>query len=103
LAIIVSLFNMAIFTFLDYELGYEPVYIKTLELTMNLIVIIDCFLKIIAYGFCLDPGAYTSEFWRTVDFGYLIAFFINYWYEFQIFYFISYIKYLRPMRFVNMF
>lgn len=70
---------------------------------MNLIVFVDCFMKIVAFGLCLDKGAFTNELWRAVDFIYVIAFIVNIWVEFQLFYYISFIKYLRPMRFVNMF
>lgn len=103
--IMVSLINMAVLTFIDNEYDHNASYvaITTLELCMNLLVAIDCAMKIVAFGFFHEPGAFTNEFWRTVDFGYLIAFFINQFRSFQIFYYISYIKYLRPMRFVNMF
>jgi uncharacterized MAPEG superfamily protein len=89
---------MAIDTYLSYS-----IIISTLELLMNIVVFIDCIVKIIAFGFALDKGAFTSELWRTIDFVYVVCYLIDRINPFSSFYTISFIRFLRPMRFVNMF
>ena len=70
---------------------------------MNSIVLVDILFKIIAFGFCLDNGAFTSEFWTVIDFIYVVCFMVYEIRPYFAFYTIGFIKYLRPMRFVNMF
>lgn len=70
---------------------------------MNSIVLVDLIFKIIAFGFCMDNGAFTSEVWTVIDLIYVACFMAYEIRPYTAFYTIGYIKYLRPMRFLNMF
>ena len=41
-----------------------------LELALNIALLVDSMLKIVALGFMTEKGTFTSELWRFVDFVY---------------------------------
>lgn len=41
---------------------------EQIEIIFMVIFTLECFMKIIAYGFILHPGAYIRSVWNTLDF-----------------------------------
>ncbi|CAD8124288.1 unnamed protein product [Paramecium sonneborni] len=103
----VALINMCIYTYFDYENKIEQDKIQQIsnyvELTINSLLLIDSTLKIISLGFMRDKGAFTSEFWRVIDFVYQLCYISNFIIEYEAFKYLKALKYTRPFRFLYLF
>jgi hypothetical protein len=66
-------------TYLDHE---ENLNLSVLKVTMfikmitNFLILGDAFLKTISYGAFYDENSYFQDLWQTLDFIYIISYFI---------------------------
>ncbi|CAK57129.1 unnamed protein product (macronuclear) [Paramecium tetraurelia] len=103
----IALLNMCVHTYFDYENKISKDLIVQIsnyvELTTNILLLIDSILKIISLGFMKDKGSFTSEFWRFIDFVYQLCYITNYIVKYDAFQYLKAIKYARPFRFLYLF
>ncbi|CAK68274.1 unnamed protein product (macronuclear) [Paramecium tetraurelia] len=64
-------------TYHDYEIDSSDLP-DTLQLIVNILIIIDFLLNIISKGLILDRGSHIQSIWQIVDIIYIIAYFIQY-------------------------
>ncbi|CAD8081174.1 unnamed protein product [Paramecium primaurelia] len=104
---VISLINMCYYTYYDDYHNHEnhkyQVISDNIELIINIILLIDSILKIISLGFTQEKGAFTSEFWRLIDFIYQLFYFANCIFDYSSFKYIKILKYTRPFRFLQLF
>jgi len=46
---------------------YLKLISMNIDLVINSIFIIECIMKIIAYGYIMDQGSYLRDIWNTLD------------------------------------
>ncbi|CAK87628.1 unnamed protein product (macronuclear) [Paramecium tetraurelia] len=103
----ISLINMCFYTYYDddHEHGNHQYQVisEDIESAVNVILLIDSILKIISLGFTQEKGAFTSEFWRLIDFIYQLCYFANCILHYSAFKYVKILKYTRPFRFLYLF